>query len=406
MSMLRFAPFLLCTLGQVALAAPPQKWIATWATSPQSVLDVPPGAPPGAVATPVFKNQTIRMNVRASIGGKKVRVQLSNQFGESRLSIGAAHIALHAKDSEIVAGSDRTLTFGGKPTVAIPVGARVLSDPVELEVAKLAVLSISVFVPEEVKQPTMHGVALRTTYVSKEGNFTGEASIPDATEAQAWFWINAVDVLAPANAGTVVAIGDSITDGNGSTINMSAAWPSVLAERLVNNKATQNIAVVNRGISGNRLLTDGFGLNVLARFDEEVLGVAGAKWLIVLGGINDLRWGGWWNGPKAITPDDVIAAMKQIVERAHTHGIKVIGATLTPYGGAPRFTEEGEAMRQAVNNFIRTGGAFDVVIDFDAAVRDPAAPKQFRAEFSNDKIHPNDAGHKAMANAIPLAIFK
>lgn len=348
------------------------------------------------------------MIVHTSIGGRRVRVQLSNAFGTSALHVGAAHIALHDKDSAIVSGSDRPLTFSGKPSFTIPPAAEALSDPVDLDVPSLSDLVISLYIPQATP-PTVHLTGLHTTYISQPGDFAGAASIADAKTVQLWYWISAVDVDAPPSAGLIVAFGDSITDGATSTPDTDRSWPSQLAQRLAANQATANLAIVNEGISGNRLLNDGAGVAALARFDRDVLSQPGVKWLIVLEGINDIGIGGRPGAepPDAVTADDLIAAHKQIIERAHMHGIKVIGGTLTPYVGAAYATDQGEEMREAINQWIRTSHAYDAVIDFDAAVRDPANPIQIRPAYNiRDHLHPNDDGYKAMAAAVDLSIFK
>jgi lysophospholipase L1-like esterase len=227
----------------------------------------------------------------------------------------------------------------------------------------------------------------------------------DATTTRAWYWISSVDVLAPADAGAIVAFGDSITDGTTSTVDANRSWPSLLSERLVANPATANLSVLNMGIAGNQVLGDGAGVAALARFDRDVLSQAGVKWLMILEGINDMNLAGrGGNAPgRALTADDLIGGMKQMIERAHTHGIKVIGCTLTPFGGA---SDAVENMRQALNLFIRAGGAFDAVVDWDKVIRDPNDPRQFIKEYNNtDRLHPNDAGYKAMADAVDLSIF-
>jgi lysophospholipase L1-like esterase len=401
-------------------------WVATWAASPQSPRFVlprfrPPTPPPSSQsngnpppapifpAPPIINNQTVRMVVHTSLGGHRVRIQLSNAFGTTPLEIGGAHIALHDKDSGIIVASDRPLTFSGRSSFSIPPAAELLSDPVELDVPKLSDLVISVFIPKEASTPTVHLTGLHTTYISQAGDFTGAPSINDPKTVELWYWISAVDVDASSKSGVIVAFGDSITDGATSTVNTNRSWPSQLAERLATNKPTSDVAIVNEGISGNRLLNDGAGISALARFDRDVLGQPGVKWLIVLEGINDIGLGNLPGAepPDTVTVEDLIAAHKQIIERAHMHGIKVIGATLTPYVGATYATEKGEAMREAVNDWIRTSHAYDAVLDFDAAVQDPANPKQIRPEFNiRDHLHPNDEGYKAMAAAVDLSIFK
>ncbi len=443
------APFGL--LVRVANAAD-EHWVATWAAAPQQpatgrggrggpapnpgaptpatapagAAAAAPSAAPAAAAAPAttvnappntgYNNQTLRMFVRTSIGGLRARVHLSNAFGTTAVTIGAAHLALHtstrlsttgsvltisdnATDSAIVPTSDRTLMFGGKPSIKIPPGASVLSDPVDFVVPALGDLAISVYVPGETGPATRHSMALRTAYVAA-GDATGATELPDATTSTAWMFISGVDVLAPETSAAIVAFGDSITDGATSTPGTNRSWPSVLAERLQANTATRDLAVVNLGISGNRVLSDGAGVSALARFDRDVLSQGGARWLMILEGINDING----RAQNPITADDLIVAMKQMIERAHTHGIKVIGCTLTPAGAG---TGPGEEMRAAVNDFIRKGGAFDAVVDFEAAVRDPdSAAPQFKPAFNNgDRLHPNDAGYKAMADAIDLSVF-
>jgi len=267
---------------------------------------------------------------------------------------------------------------------------------------------ISLYAPVEVTTPTIHLTGLHTTYISQPGDFTSAPSIADPTTRELWYWVAGVDVVAPPKSAAIVAFGDSITDGATSTPNTNSSWPSQLAVRLAANKATANLAIVNEGISGNRLLNDGAGVSALARFDRDVLSQPGVKWLIVLEGINDIGLGNLPGAPPAEAPtvDDLIAAHKQIIERAHMHGIKVIGATLTPYVGAAYATDRGEAMREAANSWIRTSKAYDAVIDFDAVVRDPANPNQIRASYNiRDHLHPNDEGYKAMAAAVDLGLF-
>ena len=409
-------------------------WVATWAASPQTPrfsfprLPTPspssassqpaqpsqtnqgnPPPPPIFPAPPTIDNQTVRMIVHTSIGGHRVRVQFSNAFGASALQVGAAHVALRDKESAIVSASDRPLTFGGKTSVVIPPAAEMLSDPVDLEVPKLGDLVISIYIPGEAASPTIHLTGLHTTYISKPGDFTAAPVIADpSAKVQLWYWVSAVDVVASPKAGLIVAFGDSITDGATSTPDADRSWPSQLAQRLSANKATAGLAIVNEGISGNRLINDGAGVSALARFDRDVLSQPGVKWLIVLEGINDIGIGGrpGAHPPDAVTADDLVGAHKQIIERAHLHGIKVIGATLTPYVGAAYATEQGESIREAVNQWIRTSGAYDAVIDFDAATQDPANPKQIRPAYNiRDHLHPNDEGYKAMADAVDLSIF-
>jgi len=390
-----------------------EHWVATWATAERAAPAVvsPAVGQPFTAAMQAqlgFNNQTVRMIAPVSIGGRRVRVQLSNAYGTAPLKLGAAHVALRAKDSAIVAGSDRALTFSGQASFTIPPGASALSDPVDLDVPPLGELAVSVYVPEAAGPPTIHTAALHTTYISKSGDATAQPSIEDGITTQSWYWLSNIQVLAPADAAAIVAFGDSITDGARSTPDADRSWPSRLARRLAANRDTPHTAILNQGIGGNRILRDNTGPNALARFDEDVLSPAGVKWLIVLEGINDIGQGARANAlaENAVTAADLIAADRQMIERAHLRGIKVMGATLTPYGGAAYSSEKGEAIREALNTWIRTSGAFDAVVDFEAATRDPSHPKQFRAEFdSGDHLHPSDAGYQAMADAVDLAVF-
>ncbi|HLK46833.1 MAG TPA: SGNH/GDSL hydrolase family protein [Bryobacteraceae bacterium] len=393
-----------------------EHWVATWAASPQLVRPpAAPAAPParaqGAAPAPAgpppiasFSDQTIRMTVRTSLGGSRFRVQFSNTYGTAPLALGAAHIALHGQESAIVAGSDRTLTFNGKPAISIPPGALVLSDPVDLQVPNLADLAISIYIPGESGLPTMHATGLHTTYITK-GNATAAATLSDTTTRASWYFLSAVDVAAPPDAATIVTFGDSITDGATSTVDTNSSWPSFLAQRLLANAATAHVAVVNEGISGNRLLHDGAGVNSLARFDSDVLAQPGVKWVTVLLGINDIGFG-MRQPSEAVPAEQIIGALRQLVDRAHTRGLKVIGCTLTPYEGAAYYSEAGEPERLAVNQWIRTSGVYDAVVDFEAVVKDKANPKQIRPDFNiRDHLHPNDAGYKAMADSIDLGLF-
>lgn len=403
------------------LAFAQEHWVATWAASPLATN--PAAAPPKPVAAPVaagappaapvkpgpppvrsFNNQTVRMVVNTSIGGRSVRVELANTFGSTALKIGAAHIALRDHGSAIVPASDRKLLFSGSAAASIPPGASMISDPVDLAVPAVGDLVISIYLPSETGPPTMHSTGLHTTYISSEGDFTGLADFTPARTSNSWYFLSGVHVLAPANTGLIVALGDSITDGATSTNDANAAWPSVLARRL-HDAGITNLAVVNEGISGNRVLGDGAGVSVLARFERDVLTQPGIKYLIFMEAINDIG-GAARPGGTPVTTDEITAIYKQIIARAHTHGIKVIGATLTPYEGASYYSEPGEVIRTEVNQWIRTSRLLDGVIDFDQVTRDPAKPREFRQGYNiRDHLHPNDEGYRAMAESIDLSLF-
>jgi lysophospholipase L1-like esterase len=393
-----------------------EHWVATWAASPIAT-NAPPGAArpvaagapaaapvkPGPAPLRSFNNQTIRMVVNTSIGGRSVRVELANTFGTDPLKIGSAHIALRDHDSAIVPASDRKLMFSGLSSATIPRGASMISDPVDLAVPAAGDVVVSLYLPGDSGPPTQHATGLHTTYVSSDGDFTGVPDFTPARTSNSWYFLSGVDVLAPADAGVIVAFGDSITDGATSTNDADAAWPSVLARRL--QDAGSHLAVVNEGISGNRVLGDGAGVSMLARFERDVLAQPGIKYLVFMEAINDIG-GASRAGATPVTAEEIIAVYKQMIARAHMRGIKVIGATLTPYEGAGYYSEPGEVIRTAVNQWIRTTGMLDGVVDFDLVTRDPEHPRKFRPGFNiRDNLHPNDAGYKAMADSIDLSLF-
>ena len=393
-----------------AAAQSTEHWVTTWATA-QQLAPQPPLPGPGPNVPATLKNQTVRMVARSSIGGRRVRIQVSNAFGSKPLVIGNAHIALREKDAAIVPTSDRALTFGGQPTMTVPPGALIVSDPVDLEVPKLTDLAISLYLPEDTGTPSIHPIGLHTNYIA-EGEVTAKTSLDSSTTTTAYLWLSSVDVLAPANAGAIIAFGDSITDGFKTTIDKDQAWPTLLAKRLAATKSTEmlgvlNLGVLNLGIAGNRVLRDGAGVSALARFDRDVLSRAGVRWMTLLEGINDITFSALpVFATEVVTAEDLIGGYRQIIERAHMHGIKVAGATIMPVGGVSTYRESGEAVRQAVNQWIRSSGAFDAVIDFDALMRDAADPKRLRPEFDpGDHVHPDDKGNERMAQAIDRRHF-
>jgi len=385
-----------------ARAAAGRHWVGTWAASPQGVVLS------GAASVAAFSHQTIRQVVRVSMGGDTVRVRLSNEFGQAPLVVGAAHIALSAGGATIVPGTDHALTFGGDSVITILAGAPALSDPVAIRVPPLGDLTISLYFPDSTPASTFHSSARATSWVSPPGNHTADVAMPADTTTRSWYVIAGVSVRAPAGAAAIVALGNSITDGAASTVDSNARWPDVLARRLAAAHALDRLAVLNEGIGGNRVLHDRAGRAVLARFDGDVLRQPGVRYVIVLEGINDIGWPamGTEYRDQDVSAAEIIAGHQQLIARAHELGLVIYGATLTPFEGAFYYTPEGEAKREAVNTWIRTSGAYDGVIDFDAATRDPAHPGRFLpAHDSGDHLHPGDAGYRAMGEAIDLALF-
>jgi lysophospholipase L1-like esterase len=376
-----------------------QRWLATWTASP---FDAPPRPPRDSVdRVPKLFDQTLRLVVRTSIGGDRVRIRLSNEYGDRPLVIGAAHIAVRDSAASIVPATDRTLTFGGRPAVRMLPGAVVVSDPVALDVPALRDLAVSLHLADSSRLSTRHQLALQTSYVG-HGNVTAGRTFAPDTTLEIWPYLVGVDVINPSVAGVIVTLGNSITDGARSTRDANARWPNVLAARMLRSGDPVR-AVVNAGISGGRVLTYGAGPSALARFERDVLATPGLTHVILLEGINDIGR----SAIDGVTAEDIIFGYRQLIARAHDRGIAIFGATLTPAGPRTNYTPALEAKRAAVNAFIRTSGEFDGVIDFDAVTRDPANPLQFLPAYdSGDHLHPGDAGYRAMGEAIDLALFR
>jgi lysophospholipase L1-like esterase len=398
--------------------APQNAWIATWAASPQ------PTAPNPNKPLLNIEDQTVRERVRVSIGGAQICIRLSNEYGSAPLLVGSVNVASPTDPASVRPGSIHTVTFDGHNSVTIPAGAPVLSDPVAFPVAPGAEITVSLYFPKRVATPTLHALALKRAVVSQHGDHTRAEKIEAAATSRSSILLTAVLVSAQSSQRLVVAFGDSVTDGDGSTVEADRNWPSDLVRRLGKTPEGSVVAVVNEGVAGNRLLNDCFlpnigcfGVSALARFDRDALALPGVTHVVLLEGINDIGFPGAKLGhtyladPADIrTPKDLIDAYRQLISRAHARGVKLIGATITPCEGVDLpgyYSESKEAIRQSVNNWIRTSGSFDAIIDFDAVLRDPDHPTRLLPRFaSEDNLHPNDLGYQAMADAIDLAIFK
>lgn len=380
---------------------PSTHWVGTWTASVE---------PNARTNLPGFNNQTLRFVVRTSIGGRTARIQLSNVFGTTPLTIGSAHVALHGDGASIVPGTDRPLTFAGRETAIVPARGVLYSDPVDLDIPQLGDVVISLYLPGPAVVPvTGHSFSQTTNYTSIPGNYTGATDFPVGNTAcfliaprpciTPWYFITRLEVMAPAETSAVVALGDSITDGDSgnwpfSEVDRNYRWPGVLANRMLAQKGSPDIAVLNAGISGNQLRGSNGALD---RLDRDVLSQAGVKYVILLEGINDSSAG--------LIADQLISIQQQIVDRAHAAGLKIYGATLTPAGSLPGTVREYN--RSTLSNWIRTSGAFDGVIDFDRAMADPARPTFMLPIYdSGDHTHPSPTGYQFMGDYIDLGFFK
>jgi lysophospholipase L1-like esterase len=393
----------------LALAAPAQaEWVASWTAAPHAPLGTE-----GPFAAASYDNVTISQILRVTEGGERLRIRLSNRYGPGPLEIGAARVVQIDDAGREIAASARLITFGGEPGAVIPRGAPFLSDPVALTLPDLARLKVELFLPSATGPCTCHLTGGDELAVSPPGNFVGKPFEP-VSRAQFRAFLSGVDVDSPDALGTIVTYGDSITDGVGATPGENRRWPDVLADRL--QDAGKEWAVANAAISGNRVLSPGMGEAALARFDEDVLSLPGVKYLIVFEGVNDIgnRFGPQRGGVAGLTIDQpqitaeqMIAGFKQIVARAHDKGIKVIGSPIGPYKGASYWTEEGEAARQQINDWIVNSGTFDGVVRLDTAFADPADPARMRDGYHmGDFLHGSDAGLKAVGESIDLALFE
>ena len=383
-------------------------WVTTWATSPQAPTPLFPN--PGNAG---FSNQTVRNIVFTSVGGNQIRIRLSNAFGKRTLTVGRVSVGIPLTGAQLVPGTTHPVTFGGQASVTIPVGAEVVSDPVPLKVSPLEQLAVSVYLPTATSRATYHFTAQQTGYIASGDQASATASTAYTTTDTSWYFLDGVLARNTAAAGTVVAFGDSITDGFQSQTGANARWPNYLARRLDAAMGAQAPAVADEGISGNRVLHNSpcFGINALARFQRDVLSQPGVKDVIVLEGINDIGFSvnpntGCSVPNTGVTAAQIEAGYRQLISMAHANGLKIFGATLTPFKGAAYWSAAGEAKREAVNNWIRTSHAFDGVIDFAKAVQVRFNPLYINPAYnSGDNLHPNDAGYEAMANAINLALL-
>jgi len=414
---------LLLAVGAIATGAhtdgDTKQWIGTWATAPQPFLPK---------SLQIYQNQSIRLIVHTSVPGTKFRIKISNTYGDGPLLIGGAHVAHRTAAAEIDPRSDRILKFHGKTSVTVPPGTLVVSDPVELDVPPLTDLAISLFFPERTEAKTSHSLAMQTSYVSREtGDSTAAVKFPIAKEIHSWPFLTGVDVEASPGAAAVVAFGSSLTDGDGTTTDTNGRWPDVLAERLQKGGSqTAQIGILNEGIIGNRLLYDspkvadnpfgaGLGQAGLTRFDRDVLAQAGVKYVIVGLGINDILFPAFPFTPpiEKVSTEEIISGYRQLITSAHRKNIRVIGTTNPPFENSAFeglvnafYTPEREGVRQKVNDWIRSSGEFDDVVDLDAVLRDPSHPTQLLPAYdSGDHLHPNNAGCIAEGNAFPLEMF-
>jgi lysophospholipase L1-like esterase len=401
-------PLVSVVAATVALLAVPgsasaRHWVGTWTASPS-----PPYTT--GISSTGFTDQTVREIVHTSVGGRVVRVRLANTFGNGPLTVDDAGIAPSRGGGAIAPRRDRAITFDGVATVTIPRGARVLSDPIRLRVRPDSDVTVSLYLRGATGPTTWHQLGQENTYISTPGDHVDDASAGAfPTTVTSFFFLDGLDVARPRSLGAVVTLGDSITDGYNSTVGANHRYPNFLARRLLAQPPRRREAVLNAGISGNRVLNDSecCGINALARFDRDVLGQHGVRDVILLEGINDIGFSQLTDPTTAphtnVSAAQIIFGYEQLILEAHLHGLRIFGATLTPFEGADYADAAGEAKREAVNDWIRHRSGFDGVIDFDRVTRDPAHPTRFLPAYdSGDHLHPNDAGYAAMGAAVRL----
>jgi lysophospholipase L1-like esterase len=380
-------------------------WVGAWEFPPISFPGAATDHARAATGGPIpddFDDLTVRQIVRLAAAALRVRVRLSNEFGEWPMQIGTVHLALAGNDGAIIPGSDHVLTFSGRRSIAIPAGAPLVSDPIDWRLPALSRLAVSIYLPARMPPPAHRA----SEYVSSSGDFSDATVMPGGRLLRTGALVSEVDVVSPNARHVIVTLGDSITEGFGSTVNEFRGWSDRLAERLSEDRAMRTWTVVNAGINSNRLLHNDPGMAALARFDRDVLAVPGAAMVILYEGINDIGYSHTVPA-EAVSVDDIISAYRQLIARAHGHGIAIVGCTLTPFQDSHYYVPEGEQTRLAVNRWIRNAGEFDAVIDFDAAMRDPANPVQVNPALQRgDHLHPNDAGYAVMGRAIDLRLIE
>ena len=403
------------TADRPASASTTGAWIHSWTAMPQ--LTEPGNLPPAPFTQPdrVFADSTVRQTIHISVGGRQLRLRFSNAFGTTALPITEVRIARPAGGlagvGSIQPRSTRRVTFDDAPSVLIPVGSQAVSDPLDLPVAARSNLTVTIdLAAGQASQNITSHPGSRTTSYLLAGNHTADTDLPGATTVDHWYFLSGAEVFSPGGTAAVVMLGDSLTDGRGSTTNQNDRWPDDLLARLQSRPATAGVAVLNQAAGGNRVLNDGLGPNAIGRIDRDVLAVSGVDWLLVFEGVNDI-------GTAAATPAaqrqvaaDLIAAYRQIIVRAHAQGIAVYGATITPFGGNTGYDDPAgvrEAARTAVNQWIRTSGRFDALVDFDRTARDAADPRRLRPDLDvGDHLHLNPAGYQALADTVPDRLFR
>ncbi|MGN9840407.1 SGNH/GDSL hydrolase family protein [Nonomuraea sp. H19] len=388
-------------------------WVDTWTAMPQSTEpdNLPP--PPYAKDDLVLADSTVRQTVRVSVGGRRIRLRFSNAFGSAPLPITRVSVASPAGGaagvSAVQPGTARPVTFSGRSSAVVPAGAQIVSDPLDLPAAPASVLAVTVYLARGQSGAVTSHPGSRTTSYLAAGDQAEAVDLTGATPVDHWYFLSGVEVWSEPAGAALVLLGDSLTDGRGSTTNGNDRWPDQLFDRLRADPRTAGVAVANQAAGGNRVLADGLGPSALARLDRDVLARSAARWLIVFEGVNDIGTAEPTPAAQRELADALTAAYEQIVVRAHARDLRVYGATLTPFGGNDPYDDPGghrEATRQAVNEWIRTGGRFDAVIDFDRAVRDPAEPRRLLAAYDEgDGLHLSPAGYKALADAVPAGLF-